>query len=182
MGFQLFCCWPGLAALWYRGNSRSLLAALFFCWVVCMALLATFVWPQWLNQWVVRSVWGILAVVWFASFIKSHLGFARLIGKPDNQSQSDFEQAQQQYLQGNWFETEAILLNLLDKFPRDAEALLLLVGVLRHTQRWQPALRRLDQLESLDTAANWRFEITRERHIVEKRFTESLSEPLPAQL
>jgi hypothetical protein len=177
MGFQLVCCWPGLAALWWRGNVRSLMAALLFTWLICLLLLATFHWPEWFGIWGVRLCWIIASIIWVTSFVRSHLGFSSLIGKPDSQSQTAFEAAQQQYLQGNWFEAEAILLDLLDKFPRDAEALLLLIGVLRHTQRWQPALRRLDQLESLDTAANWHYEIVRERQIVEKRFAEALLEP-----
>jgi predicted Zn-dependent protease len=103
-----------------------------------------------------------------------------LVGLPDSKAHAVFEEAQAQYLQGNWFEAEALLLDLLDKFPKDAEALLLLIGVLRHTQRWQPALRRLDQLQSLDTAAGWHFEIIRERQIVEKRFREAILEPQTA--
>jgi hypothetical protein len=177
MGFQPVCCWPGLAPLWHRGDARSLVVALLFSWFFCFLLLATFVWPEWFSLWVGRFFWVFTAIAWLTSCVRSHLGFAYLIGRPDTQSQSAFEDAQQQYLQGNWFEAEATLLDLLDKFPRDAEALLLLIGVLRHTQRWQPALRRLDQLESLDTAANWHYEIVRERQIVEKRFAEALLEP-----
>lgn len=91
------------------------------------------------------------------------------MGTPDSSSQSAFILAQTEYLKGNWFEAEAILLEILQDFPRDAEAMLLLVGVLRHTERWQPALRRLDQLEMLDTASPWRFEINRERKIIQTR-------------
>lgn len=178
MGFQLICCWPGLSALWYRGNSRSLLAALLYCWAVCFLLLATFVWPEWFGIWVIRIFWVMAGMVWLASCVYNHWRYPIIIGKPDAKSQFAFEEAQRHYLQGNWFEAEAILLELLDQFPRDAEALLLLIGILRHTQRWQPALRRLDQLESLDTSAVWRFEIIREREIVERRFAEALAEPI----
>lgn len=176
MGIHLVCCWPGLAAAWCRGNPRSLVAALLFSWSICLLLLATFVWPEWLGIWLVRAAWVVAAATWLGTTIFNHLGFSRLMGRPDNQSQSSFESAQQEYLRGNWFEAEALLLDLLEKFPRDAEALLLLVGVLRHTQRWQPALRRLDLLESLDTSGPWRFEIRRERQIVERRLTEALSQ------
>lgn len=177
MGFQLICCWPGLAALWRRGNVRSLVAALLFSWAISVLLLATFVWPAWFGLFGVRLFWFVAGVAWLVSCVHSHWFFSQMIEKTDPQSQSAFEKAQQCYLQGNWFEAEAILLELLDRFPRDAEALLLLVGVLRHTQRWQPALRRLDQLESLDSAAQWQFELCRERQIVEKKFAAALQEP-----
>jgi len=174
MGIHLLCCWPGLAALWYRGIQRGLLLAVLFSWIVCLLLLATFVWPMWFHVWVIRLAWILVGVAWILGTVQSHWTLGRLIGNPDRKSQSAFVQAQAEYLKGNWFEAEAILLDLLQDFPRDAEALLLLVGVLRHTKRWQPAIRRLDQLELLDTSIPWRFEILRERRIIEACMAQSL--------
>jgi hypothetical protein len=173
MGIQVLCCWPGLASLWHRGVPRSLLLAVLCCWAVGLLLLATFVWPDWIDAWIVRSCWLLALVAWIAGSVRSHLNFSRMMGRPDDNAQSAFVQAQNEYLKGNWFEAEAILLDILHDFPRDAEAMLMLVGVLRHTQRWQPALRRLDQLELLDTAAPWRFEILHERKIIQNRISET---------
>lgn len=172
MGINLICCWPGLAALWYRGIPRGLLLAVLFCWSGCLLLLATFLWPLWLNGWIVTLGWAILVVAWVSSTFHSHWTLGLLLGNPNEKVQKAFVQAQEEYLRGNWFESEAILLDLLSQCPRDAEALLLLVGVLRHTKRWQPAIRRLDQLELLDTAAPWRYEIFRERELIETRRAE----------
>jgi hypothetical protein len=169
MGIQLLCCWPGLASLWYRGVPRALLLAILFCWAISLLLLATFVWPGWFDAWVIRCSWVGALVVWLVASVKNHLNFQRLVGHADDRAQTAFVQAQAEYLKANWFEAEAILLDLLQEFPRDAEATLLLVGVLRHTQRWQPALRRLEQLEMLETAGPWRFEIQRERAIIQSR-------------
>ncbi len=80
-----------------------------------------------------------------------------------------FVRAQGEYLQGNWFEAESLLHAILADTPRDAEAHLLLASVLRHSRRWSAALRRLDQLELLDTSARWRYEILRERQLIAKR-------------
>ncbi len=80
-----------------------------------------------------------------------------------------FSRAQAEYLKGNWFEAESLLHAILADTPRDAEAQLLLVSVLRHSRRWAAALRRLEQLELLDTSARWRFEIHRERQLILKR-------------
>lgn len=173
---HLVCCWPGLAECWVRGNSRGLFGAILFSWTVCFLLLATFFWPAWLGSWTVRIFWLAVACIWLVSLVRSHLSYSKLLGLPDTKSQNAFESAQQEYLRGNWYEAEAMLLDLLEKYPRDAEATLLLVGVLRHTQRFQPAIRRLDTLESLDTSAPWRFEIARERKILERLFRESISQ------
>lgn len=173
---HVVCCWPGLAECWIRGNSRGLFAAILFSWTVCFVLLATFVWPEWLGTWSLRLAWMIVASIWLFSLVKSHINFSKLMGVPDSKAHDTFETAQQEYLRGNWYEAEAMLLDLLEKYPRDAEAILLLVGVLRHTQRFQPAIRRLDLLESLDTSAPWRFEIAQERKILERLFSQSLVE------
>jgi hypothetical protein len=174
MGLHLVCCWPGLAAAWHRANSRSLSVAITFSWLVCLFLLATFVWTEWFNIWILRLGWLSLGCTWIACTIHNHLLLARILGTGDTQSQTAFQNAQQQYLLGNWFDAETILLDLLERYPRDCEALLLLAGVLRRTERWQPALRRLEQLETLDNAAFWRFEVQQERKLIEKRFAEAL--------
>lgn len=171
---HLVCCWPGLAELWCRGNTRGVVAAILYSWIFCVVLLASFVWPEWLGVWLTRGLWLAISVTWLYSTVRSHLGYSRLIGILDNKAEDAFLKAQQEYLLGNLFEAEAILLELLEKFPRDAEAILLLVGVLRHTQRWQPALRKLELLASLDTSTRWQFEIARERQIIERKFSESL--------
>ena len=71
-------------------------------------------------------------------------------------------------------------MQILHEFPRDAESQLLLVGVLRHTRRYRPALRRLAHLETLDSAIRWRYEITRERAIIERLMAEELEEQADA--
>lgn len=79
-----------------------------------------------------------------------------------------FTQAQEEYLRGNWFAAEARLLAILHAESRDVEALLLLISVLRQTRRWQPALRRLKQMELLDGSHPWRHEIAREKGLIER--------------
>lgn len=90
-----------------------------------------------------------------------------------------FAQAQIEYLKGNWFGAESLLHAILADAPRDAEAQLLLVSVLRHSRRWAAALRRLEQLELLDTSARWRFEIRRERQLILRRQQEHTESVAP---
>ena len=98
------------------------------------------------------------------------------------EAKDNFLLAQVDYLAGNWFEAEAKLLQILHEYPRDAESQLLLVGVLRRTKRFRPALRRLATLETLDSGARWRHEIRQERALIERRMAESDAEPSTAEM
>ena len=179
MAFRYVCLIPGLPAAWYRGMAGGLFISVLFVWSVCLLMLATFVWPAWFSLWLVRVLWSLLSVFWVYETLRSWASMRELLSITSEESSNKFCRAQEEYLKGNWFEAEAILLEIVHRFPRDAEALLLLVGVLRHTQRWQPALRRLKQLELLDTGSAWRFEIQQERSVIERaissRATESVS-------
>lgn len=167
---RLSCFWPGLARAWWRGSLSGLCAALSFGWGLCILMLATFVWPNWFQTWLVAVCWLAMLVFWLVESIRSHwqLGQLHADAGPvpgDNR----FAQAQAEYLRGNWFDAESLLHSILTDTPRDAEAQLLLVGVLRHSRRWAAAFRRLDQLELLDTSSRWTFEIRRERQLIQRR-------------
>ncbi len=62
-------------------------------------------------------------------------------------------------------------MELIHGQPRDAEALLLLSGVLRKTRRWKSALRRLREIELLDTGSRWAFEIAQEKKWIEREMS-----------
>ena len=162
------CLWPGFVAAWYQGVARGLFVATLFAWTLCVLLLATFIWPEWLALSLVRGLWVVVLVVWGVESVRNYWRLQSLLKPESAESQTAFSKAQSEYLHGNWFEAEALLLEIVHQNPRDAEALLLLVGVLRHSRRWQPALRRLKQLELLDTAARWQFEMQREMQLIDR--------------
>ena len=173
---RLSCFWPGLAQAWWRGSFAGLMAALAFGWGLCILLVATFIWPDWFYHWVVSLGWFAMLTFWLIASVRSHWHFGQLQADAGPVAgDSRFAQAQTEYLRGNWFEAESLLLAILTDTPRDAEAHLLLAGVHRQTRRWSAAFRRLDQLELLDTAARWTFEIRRERQLIERRKREYLA-------
>lgn len=139
-------------------------------------LVATFVWPAWLDASVVRSLWAVAGFAWVSTTAWNHVRLSTLLQVTNDHGNQKFLAAQIDYLRGNWFEAEAKLLQLTQQSPRDAEALLLLVGVLRRTGRVAPALRRLQQLELLESASCWQYEISQERMILEKLHQEALNE------
>ncbi|RMF37779.1 MAG: hypothetical protein D6753_17040, partial [Planctomycetota bacterium] len=156
--------WPGFSLAWKRGAAGGLLVAVLFAWWFCATMLATWVWRDW---WPVGGVWlswaGILVLaaghaIWEAM---------RPNATPRLEEPAELATAHDEYLRGNWFEAEALALRMLERDPNDIATGLLLVGVLRATQRYEAALDRLQQLELLDAASAWWFEIRRERQRIE---------------
>lgn len=166
------CFWPGLPATWIRGDLRGLVLCVGFGWATSLLLLATFVWPEWIAPLLVNTLWLAFVVFWLAETARSLWTFKSLSAANGQCDSADFLEAQKHYIRGNWFEAEAILLRIIQHTPRDAETQLLLASVLRHTRRWQAALRRLDQLEFLQAASGWRFEIQQERALLERAMAE----------
>lgn len=165
---MIMCLWPGLPAAWIRGDLRGLVLCVCFGWATSLLLLATFVWPEWIAPLLVNSLWIAHAIFWVAETARATWTFKQL-SQPETRCDSAvFLQAQENYVRGNWFDAEALLLKIVQQTPRDAEAQLLLASVLRHTKRWQAALRRLDQLEFLQAADSWRFEIQQERTLLQR--------------
>jgi hypothetical protein len=169
----MVCLWPGLPGAWYRGEIAQLLGALASGWLAMVLLMATFVWPLWFSPLVTRSLWFLATTGWLALTVWEHWRFAGWFARVTPGTTEAFAEAQCEYLQGNWFAAEATLLTILHDTAEDAEALLLLVSVLRRTRRWQPALRRLQQLELLDAARRWSHEIATERRLLQKGLEQS---------
>lgn len=174
MTMRAICLWPGLPAAWMLGVPRGLLVAVVYAWCICGLLLATFVWPDWLAASLLRLLWLVAVATWSIASVRNCMYLPRLLATCDAHSSQALVSAQHEYLRGNWFEAEANVLKVLQHHPRDAEALLLLVGILRRTQRFQPALRRLKQLEALQSAASWHFEIQREKTWIARAVGEQL--------
>ncbi len=173
------CFWPGLTSAWHRGASSGLLMAVLYSWFLCGLLLATFFWTHWLSTWQLVTLWVAAVLIWLVGVVRAQWAWSATVRNYDHDTDQAFCQAQAEYLKGNWFEAEARLLEIVQHEPRDVAAGLLLVGVLRHTQRWQPALRRLEQLNLLDAAVPWHHEISQERMLI-ARAQESAQDVAPS--
>lgn len=160
-------CWPGLPALWYDGAWRGLALAVGYALAIDLLLLVSLVWVEWWSAWAIRLGWGAAAAVWLAATLLSR-GRQLPELEPSGQASPEdlFPQALNEYLLGNAFEAEAILVGILRKQPRDVEARLLLATLLRHGKRFAEAREQLDDLEKLDGAVRWRIEIEAERRFL----------------
>ena len=158
------CLWPGLAPLWWRGQWRGLVVAVAFAAGLNLLLLATFVWPQWVERPWPNLGWFALGTVWLVAGWRSWRMLPTLVDdRIDNITQELFTQAQTEYLKGHWYDAEKLLQQLLARRPRDLEGLLLLATLYRHTRRLDDARQTLDRLERLNGFGRWLLEITHER-------------------
>ncbi len=165
------CLWPGLPQLWRRGAWTGLAFAAGFTLVLNAALLASLVWTDWLGSTVRTSLWWGIIAIWCCSSASQWWNSGRPANPGDPKSTGDlFPHAQDQYLKGNWLETERLLHDLLDRDETDAEAALMLATLYRHTGRWDEADAQLEKLARRDAAARWRMELEDEyRRLAEER-------------
>jgi thioredoxin-like negative regulator of GroEL len=160
-----------------------LAVAIGFAVLVDVALLGSLVWSELLTPGVRTACWTAVAAIWGGSAVLCYGWDRRLeaTGEESVATERRFGEALEQYLQGNWFETERILVDLLRQNPRDVDARLLIATLLRHTGRLDEASRQLDQLERLEDCRKWELEIRRERELLAEAQTEPAGGPSAAE-
>lgn len=156
------CLIPGLPQLWRQGEWWGLALAGTFALSLNLALLSSFVWSELLSPVAVATCWVVAALLWVGGYwLSLKQGFWReAVNEP---AEPDlFAEVQVEYLRGNWYQAEALCRTLLSRDDHDAEAHLVMSGVLRRTGRVREARRQLSLLATLETADRWRFEIASE--------------------
>jgi len=176
---RLVYLWPGLPQLWLSGLWSGLALAAGFAVLFDLLLVASYVWVELLSPRDLRLGWMAAGTVWGSSALLS-AGYRRT-APTTTSAERWYREALQEYLQGSWFEAEAILNRLLRNSPRDVESRLLLATLLHRTRRSDEALDQLDRLERLRDAARWSREIADLRQRIAEGFaTAGDAEPIPA--
>jgi len=157
------CLWPGLPQLWWRGDLRALLAALAFAAAVNAILVVTFIWPEMVPSRLLTFGQLAVSAVWLVSVAHSFRALRRIRQPISATTETWFRQAQEEYLQGHWFEAESLLKKVIRDQARDVDAHLMLAGVYRKSDRHDEAILVLNRLQKLDGATKWALEIRRER-------------------
>ncbi len=172
-GPLLLCGWPGLTGLWYRGQMSSLLVAIGFSILFNLALVSSFLWPWSLGETFPAIAWPMILLIWATSAWIAYHRLTDVMSVPTSEKVADperpdtlFIQAQREYLGGHWEEAESLLMMRIEKAPRDVEARLLLVTLLRHTRRLDQARIQLTEMTRYDEALEWEFEVDRERQLI----------------
>lgn len=160
----IFFLWPGFNGVARYGLWRQLAIALLFGFHCQATLVLNFYWCDFLSSFLKNSLYVFLFLSWaFLSVCaSSHLKKYEKMRKVDSNGEA-FLEAQTFYLKGDWFETECCLKAMLKKNPFDPEALLMLATLYRHVKRYVEAKRAIADLEKLDSAFHWRYEIALEK-------------------
>ncbi len=159
----MFRIWPGTNGLFRKGRWSFLIIALAFAFCLDGFLIANFFWSEYISVTQRNVGCLILLVVWcglgqIAFLLEKKLEIVRTADAKQNR----FGDAIVQYLQGNWFETECFLGEILKKNPRDVEALLMLATLYRHTNRVTEGIPILLNLRKIEESRKWFIEIETE--------------------
>jgi len=171
--------WPGLPHLWVRGSIAGLTLALAFSVVLNVLVLATVVWPAWLET---RLKFGCAAAafaLWVAALWETRGELRRLAAERESEQANEppeeiqnrdepLRSALGSYLRGDWVDAERTLRRVIRRDRDDFEARLWLVAVLRRAGRVRSAERLLRRVERRDAAAGWRTEVDDERRRLEE--------------
>ena len=170
--FFAFRFWPGFQKLWIKGDFHSLMVALLFSWVLIATCLATFVWPEWLfaflsPAWLANtaffSLWFVLCLASILSAIGAILSTSNATGLGVAAIQENLENAQDFYLQANYFDAERVIRKNLSGQAEDIESALLWIAILRRTRRIPQALELISNVLKLDAALPWMAELRSEK-------------------
>jgi len=171
--------WPGLPQTWLSASSVGLMVAVLAAGLLNLALAATLLWSELLPEALRTALWLLVAMLWGGSGAVAWRVVSRG-GSSREQPGCDamFHRAMEQYLKGDWFETEKTLRKLLRYDPRDVDARLMLATLLRHVGRLDEALAELEGLSRLEPAQKWELEIRRERELIAEAQVEKEHESL----
>lgn len=182
--------WPGLPHLWVRGSLAGLTLALAFSVLLNVLVLATAVWPAWLEP-RLKFACGITAFgLWIAALVETRGELRRLAAEREAAKPTDdiapitesppsdelLTSAQTYYLRGDWPEAERLLRRAIRHDSDDFEARFWLVSVLRNAGRLRQAERLLRRAERRDAAQAWRREIEDERNRLKERLASPVVE------
>ncbi len=155
--------WPGLPQLWRHGSWSGLGQAIGFALLLNATLLATYGWTEWISTSIRLIGWVAVAAWWLAAVIRTRQQ-QKLQATAGRETVDLYADAQREYLNGNWYQTELLLVQMLQQESRDVDARLMLATLLRHTGRRAEGVEQLRRLEKTEGHEKWRLEIQREWH------------------
>jgi len=159
--------WPGTTGLFRYGRWSFLAIAIVFALLVDFFLVLNFYWSAMITAQHRNTVLVLLFAAWIALSILSKMLEHRIAAlKTADAGDKNFMAAAQQYMRGNWFEAESLLMKLLKKNPRDIESALLHATLCRRTGRWVEAKAILDRLSFYEESGRWFLEIETERQMI----------------
>ena len=175
--YYLTCLWPGLPEIWFRGQLGSLPIAIGFAVALNAVLVSRHIYPEMLPAalasmafWIGGALW-VLCGIHAARELPMLVCPRQVVDTPDR-----FEEAHAAYLAGQYERAEEAINDVLSIEPRDPPALLMLVGIFRHTDRLENAALLLDEIRRTEAADRWFLEVNLEQKRLDRQL-EPLDEP-----
>jgi hypothetical protein len=161
--------WPGLPEIWRRGHWTGLAKAVGAALVLNVVLIVSFGWSELIGTGARKLLWFAFASFWTASATAGYMQAKRREKRnaPDK-AKDGFPRAMDLYLQGDHFQAECLLVEMLGRNERDLDARLMLATLYRHNRRYNEAAKQLDTLGRFEGAEKWELEIGRERMLIEE--------------
>lgn len=169
--------WPGFGRAWLAGQWPALLLAIGFSAALNVALVMTVRSGDHLGRgwWIVGTgtAWVLVLGLWSLGYWHLPAGSSMVASVSNAKDQaadadSEFRQAQHEYLKGHWLEAELLVGQRLSSKPDDVEARLLLASIQRRTRRFAESGQTLMRLSAAEQAAKWRFEIETEQRLIDE--------------
>ena len=163
--------WPGLPQIWKRGTWIGLAMAVGFAVLVNLSLMTSLIWSELTGSGMRIVSWALVGLIWLASAVASYGwnrndAVRRQDPDPKPGQEAPLADGLQYYLQKNWFEAERVFRRLLRRNSRDTDARLMLVGLLRHTERFEEATIQLQRLTRIEGSEKWDLEIQQEQRML----------------
>lgn len=168
--YYLTCLWPGLPELWFRGQLASLPIAVAFAAALNAVLVTRYIYPGILPTAISSMAFWIGGALWIVCGLHAMRELPMLVCPREVSQRPDrFEEAHAAYLAGEYEMAEEAIGEVLAIEARDPPALLLLVGIYRHTDRLESATILLEEICRTEAADRWFLEVSLEQKRLDRQ-------------
>lgn len=176
--------WPGYRRAWDEMDHQSAVVAIAFAWMMVFVGFNLFYWTSWYPGWLVNLATIALVAISIGHGAKrilfgESLASSAITIDDLEEAERSFRLAQENYLQGSYFEAEQQLLKNLAINEADIESALLLASVYRRSGKFSESLETLAQLQLKERSDRWMTEILVEKEKVLRSKRQSSSVPPP---
>ncbi len=163
--------WPGLEYLARHGSFRAWLAAMFYAFFAMAVIATTLLWDSILPPFSQTLLLVFFTGTWILGLIVSRrfekaFEESQKLRQKDAVAQDTLPLAQTEYLRLNFFESERLLRERLNKFPEDVPARFFLISVLKKQKRKDEALEQIAILEKTARLGLWSLDLPYEKKVL----------------
>ncbi|MBI3465152.1 MAG: hypothetical protein HY000_19170 [Planctomycetes bacterium] len=162
---SLLCLWPGLPQICAGKEWQGLLLAVAAGVLLNVAVVAGWIWTEWIPPRQVSALWIAVIVAWSGAATYAVWAWRGSGGRPlACRVDEVYRSALEHYLRRDWAQTDRCLRRLLYENPLDSDVLMQLAALERRRGRPEQAGRTLRRCRRVDSQRKWHWEIAQELH------------------